>query len=147
MIRRRPGGPRPIRCYLCGHGFDVPARAMSTTCPACNRAIKVEDVVVKSYLPVNDLQTCGRIEVTIRGRIAARRVQGGDAVECLGTIEGSIETQGAVSFGPRASWRGGVLRGTVLRIAEGAKLEGRIEVAPGGLGGPPPAAPPAPPVT
>lgn len=130
MIRRRPGGPRPIRCYLCGHGFEVPARAMSSTCPACNRAIKVEDVVVKSYLPVNDLQTCGRVEVTVRGRVAARRVQGGDAVACLGTIEGSIETQGLVSFGPRASWRGGVLRGTALRIAEGAKLEGRIEVAP-----------------
>ena len=70
-------------------------------------------------------------------------MQGGDAVACLGTIEGSIETQGLVSFGPRASWRGGVLRGTALRIAEGAKLEGRIEVAPASASAP---APP-PPVT
>lgn len=128
MLGRRPSGPRAIHCYKCGHGFDVPARAMSTTCPACNKAIQVEDVVVKSYLPVTDLQTCGRISVTARGRVAAKRVQGGAGVECKGAIEGSIETGGVVSFGPKASWKGGTLRSDHLEIADGAKIEGRIEV-------------------
>jgi len=128
MIRRRPAGPRPIHCYLCGHGFDVPARAMSTTCPACNKAIQVEDVVVKSYLPVTDLQTCGRISVTARGRVAAKRVRGGGGIDCDGAIEGSIETEGVVVLGPKASWKGPVLRSRHLEIADGARLEGRIEV-------------------
>jgi hypothetical protein len=128
MIRRRPTGPRPIHCYLCGHGFEVSARAMSTTCPACNKAIKVEDVVVKSYLPVTDLQTCGRISVTARGRVAAKRVCGGGGIECKGAIEGSIDTEGVVSFGPKATWKGGTLRSDHLEIAEGASLDGRIEV-------------------
>ncbi|MHC4949174.1 MAG: polymer-forming cytoskeletal protein [Planctomycetota bacterium] len=99
---------------------------MSTTCPGCHKAIKVEDVVVKSYLPVNDLQTCGRIRVTRRGRVAAKRVQSGDGVICEGTIEGSIETDGAVELGPKATWKGKKLQSRSLAIANGATLTGVI---------------------
>ena len=59
---------------------------MSTTCPGCTKAIKVEDVVVKSYTPVNNLQTCGMIKITKRGRVAARRIQCGDGIICDGAI-------------------------------------------------------------
>jgi hypothetical protein len=80
MAKTRKGVKRTIRCYLCGHGFEVSSRAMSTTCPSCHKAIKIEDLIVKSYVPVNQVQTCGQIKVTKRGRIVARTVQSGDGI-------------------------------------------------------------------
>ena len=64
---------RDIRCYLCGHRFEVSTRTMSVPCPSCHKALKVEDITVKNYLPVNDLQTCGRITITKTGRVVAKR--------------------------------------------------------------------------
>ena len=124
----RAPAQRAVRCYLCGCRFEVSLRALSTACPGCNKAIKIEDVVIKSYLPVTDLQTCGRLRVTKRGRIAATRIQCGEGIECEGTIEGAIETEGDVTLGPHASWKGIVLQSRTLRIAPGAKLLGAVKV-------------------
>jgi hypothetical protein len=125
---RKAGPRRPIRCYLCGKSFEVSTKTMSTTCPGCNKAIKVEDVKVKSYLPVNDLQTCGWIRITRKGRVAARHLQSGDGVVCEGTIEGSIETDGEVTLGPKASWKGDKLHSRSLEVADGASLTGHVQV-------------------
>ena len=119
---------RSVRCYLCGRGFDVSSRAMSTTCPGCHKAIKIEDLVVKSYIPVVDLQTCGRIRITKRGRVAAQRIQCGDGIVCEGAMEGSIETDGEVHMGPKAYWKGKTLQSRALKIAAGAKLIGVVSV-------------------
>jgi len=124
----KAGQTRAIRCYLCGYRFTVSARAMSTTCPGCNKAIKIEDMVVKTYVPVVDLQTCGRIKITKRGRIAARRIQCGDGITCDGTIEAAIETDGDVSFGPKSSWKGKTLQSRSIKIAAGATLLGDVKV-------------------
>ncbi len=101
---------------------------MSTTCPGCNKAIKVEDVVVKSYVPVILLQTCGKIRITKRGRVAAKRIQSGDGIICEGVIEGDVETDGVVKMGPKASWKGESLRSRSLAIVAGAKLLGVVTV-------------------
>ncbi len=119
---------RAVRCYLCGYRFTVSLRAMSTTCPGCNKAIKIEDMVVKTYVPVVDLQTCGRIRVTKRGRIAARRIQCGEGITCDGAIEAAIETDGDISFGPKSSWKGKTLQGRSIKIAAGATLLGIVKV-------------------
>ena len=119
---------RTIRCYLCGHRSEVSLRTMSTTCPKCNRAIKVEDVTVQTYLPVNDLQTCGTITITAKGRVVAKRIQCGGNLVCEGAIEASIESDGEVSLGPKASWKGPNLLSRALTIADGAKLLGDVTV-------------------
>ena len=118
-----------MRCYLCGHRSKVSMRTMSTTCPGCNRAIKVEDIVVKSYIPVIDLQTCGMIRIAKRGRVAAKRIQGGAGIICDGAMEGTIETDGDVRLGPKASWKGKSLRSRSLSVAEGAKLMGVVTIS------------------
>ena len=79
-------------------------------------------------MPVVDLQTCGRITVTKKGRIAAKRIQSGDGIDCDGTIEGCVETDGDVRLGPKATWKGKTLLGRSLHIAPGAKLIGLITV-------------------
>ncbi len=119
---------REIRCYLCGYRLTVSMRAMSTTCPGCNKAIKIEDVIVKTYIPVIDLQTCGRIKITKRGRVAARRIQSGDGITCDGVMEGAIETDGDVDLGPKASWKGTTLLSRSIKIAAGARLIGVVSV-------------------
>lgn len=101
---------------------------MSTTCPGCHKAIKVEDVVVKSYVPVNDLATCGHIKVTRRGRVAAKNVKSGEGVVIEGTVEGSITTGGNVQLGPKSSWRGQTLEGKALTVSDGATLNGYVRI-------------------
>lgn len=128
MAKAKAPQRRNIRCYLCGHRSEVSLRTMSTTCPKCNRAIKVEDVTVKTYLPVNDLQTCGTITITAKGRVVAKRVQCGGDLICEGVIEGAIEAEGQVTLGPKSSWKGQSLQSSALTIADGAKLLGDVIV-------------------
>ena len=125
---KAPTPRRDIRCYLCGHRFEVSARTMSVPCPKCNKALKVEDVTIKSYLPVNDLQTCGRIFVTKTGRIVAKLIRCGDGIECEGTIEGAIESDGKLVLGSKSSWKGQTLFTKSLELADGAKLVGYVKV-------------------
>ncbi len=117
-----------VRCYLCGYRFAVSFRTMSSSCPGCNKAIIIEDLVVKSYVPVTHLQTCGKIRIVKRGRVAARRIQSGGGIVCEGAIEGAIETDGEVHLGPKASWKGTLLQSRSLAIADGAKLLGIVSV-------------------
>ena len=119
---------RTVRCYICGHRLRVSLRTLSTACPGCNKAIKVEDVVVKSYTPVFALQTCGKIRITKRGRVAAKRIQSGDGIICEGVIEGDVETDGQVRLGPKSSWKGSSLQSRSLAIVAGAKLLGVVTV-------------------
>jgi cytoskeletal protein CcmA (bactofilin family) len=128
MARAKKGVKRTVRCYLCGHRFEVSTQTMSTACPGCSSAIKVEDLIIKSYVPVNDLQTCGRIKITKRGRVAAKRIRCGDGIECEGAIEGIIETDGDVTLGPKASWRGKALQSRRLHISDGATVDGQLVV-------------------
>lgn len=126
--KRKPSVRRLVRCYLCGHESDVSTKTMSTTCPGCNKAIKIEDVIIKSYLPVNEVQTCGKIKITKRGRVVAKLIQSGDGIECLGAMEGAVETDGPVSLGAKASWKGPSLLTNSLQLVDGAKLDGVITV-------------------
>jgi len=128
MAKAKKAVKRMIRCYLCGRRFEVSSRTMSTTCPACHKAIKVEDVRVKTYLGLIDLKTCGRISITRRGRVAAKIIQSGDGIDCEGAMEGSVETDGSVQLGPKAAWKGPTLQSRTLAVEEGATLLGRITV-------------------
>jgi len=126
--RGRASAKRTIHCYLCGHAQEVSGRAMSTTCPGCHKAIRIEDLIIKTYTPVNDLETCGRIHVTKKGRVAAKRIRAGDGIECEGIMHGSVETPGDVALTAKAEWKGEMLRSRRLIIVDGVKLEGHIVV-------------------
>ena len=126
--KRRTKKPtrREVSCYYCRHAIDVSSMSMSTACPNCHKAIKIEDVVIKTYLPVNDLLTCGEITVTRRGRVVARNIHAGNGITCEGTIEGEVVSEGTISLGPKSEWKGKMLSTDHLEIAEGATMVGRI---------------------
>ncbi len=119
---------RSIRCYLCGHVFDVSLMTMSVPCPRCNKALKVEDVHVKTYVPVNDLQTCGKITVAKNGRVVARVIRAGEGIDCEGTLEGAIEADSGIVLSGRSTWKGKTLVSPSLVVQDGAKLHGHIKV-------------------
>lgn len=119
---------RDIRCYLCGHVFDVSSLTMSVPCPRCNKALKVEDVHVKTYVPVNDLQTCGKITIAKNGRVVARVIRAGEGIDCDGTLEGAIEADDRVVLNGKSTWKGKTLVTRALVIEDGAKLHGHVKV-------------------
>jgi hypothetical protein len=108
--------------------MEVSAQTMSTTCTGCHKAIKVEDVVIKTYVPVTEVQTCGTLRITKRGRVVARRITCGSGIVCEGGMEGAVQSDGAVVLGPAATWKGATLRSRSLSISPGAKLLGAITV-------------------
>jgi len=128
MAKAKKAVRRTIRCYLCGHRFEVSTRTMSTTCPNCHKPIKVEDLRVKTYLPVNEVQTCGSITITRRGRVAARLIQSGQDITCDGTMEGRVEADGDVTLGSKAAWKGKALQSRTLEVKDGAMLNGQVTV-------------------
>lgn len=101
---------------------------MSVPCPRCNKALKVEDIHVKTYVPVNDLQTCGKITVAKNGRVVARVIRAGEGIDCDGTLEGAIEADAGIVLTNRSTWKGKTLVSPTLVVQDGAKLHGHVKV-------------------
>ncbi len=115
--------PRSVLCYHCRHRFDVGGRAMSVSCPGCNKPLIVEDVIVKTYKPVKTLQTCGMLIVRRGGRVAATHVEAQSGIDCQGAIWASVVSGGRVHIGPKGEWKGD-LRAPALSVKAGARILG-----------------------
>lgn len=123
-----------VYCYLCGHRFEVGRRTMTTSCPACFRAVLIEDVVINNYQGVMNVETCGKLIVKKNGNvIATKRVVAYGGIEVMGRLQcGHALTAGLACIKPRAEWKGD-LDAPSVDIQEGAKIHGgrfRIPVDP-----------------
>lgn len=125
----RKTAPRTVQCYLCGHRFEVGPRAMTTSCPACFKPLRVDDVVVKTLEQVRKLQTCGRIVVQRRGRVCAQFVQAQEGVEVDGVMEAKVVSRGPVRIGPKATWKGDCRAPTLSVESGGTIVGGYFEIA------------------
>jgi cytoskeletal protein CcmA (bactofilin family) len=105
MAKAAPN-PRTVRCYHCGHTFEVSVQAQSTSCPKCSKQLRLEDVVVKTVEAVRKLQTCGRVVVQKKGRVVAQLVEAQMGVLVEGTMEANVISGGPVAIGPKAQWKG-----------------------------------------
>ena len=114
---------REVRCYLCGHAFEVSAKAMTSSCPQCHKGLRVEDVVVKNVQAVRKLQTCGKLTIERKGRVIASLVEAQGGVDCKGALEGRVVTGGSVRIGKTAEWKGDC-QAASLRVEAGAKILG-----------------------
>ena len=86
-IMARAAGPKRVQCYHCGHRFEVSARAQSTSCPNCNKALLVSDIILSKYDAVKAKQTCGKIVIKKKGRLIAELVEANEGIECEGILE------------------------------------------------------------
>lgn len=119
----KPIPSREVRCYLCGHAFEVSAKAMTSSCPQCHKGLRVEDVVVKNVQAVRRLQTCGKLTIERKGRVIASLVEAQGGIDCKGALEGRVVCGGSVRIGKSAEWKGDC-RATSLRVEAGAKILG-----------------------
>lgn len=116
-------GSRTIYCYYCGRRITTSWRTMSIPCPSCNKSLLVEDIVVKKYTGVTNLETCGKLIVRRRGHaVAKHRVVALAGIE----VEGKLHCEHALSAGQvilmrKAEWTGD-LHATSLVVEEGAKI-------------------------
>ncbi len=115
-------GPREVRCYHCGHRFEVSARAMTGSCPKCYGKLMLEDVVITNTQSYKRLQTCGKIIIQARGRVIADLVDAADGIEVTGKLEAKAYRGGPVSIGPKALWKGDCAAPS-LTIEPGGKIE------------------------
>lgn len=115
--------PRSVRCYHCGHELEVGGKTQSTSCPACNTRVIVQDIEVTVLTPVHEIQTCGRLVVAKKGSVIASRVRALGGVFVLGHLEANVSSGGPVHIAAGARWRGDC-RAPSVTIEAGARIEG-----------------------
>jgi hypothetical protein len=113
---------RTIVCYFCRHALDVSTRTITHSCPACNKRLVVEDIIIKTLYSVVKLQTCGKLVVEPKGHVIAQYVDAQLGVEMQGQMEASVRSGGPVRIGPKARWKGDC-KAPSVKIEPGAKIE------------------------
>jgi len=117
-------GTREVQCYRCGHRREVGGRTQSTNCPGCNKPLQVSDIVVKGYLAVKELQTCGRIIVHKKGKVIADLVEAQLGIECEGLIEAKqVIAGGNLQLGQKSTFKGGQTHAQNLIMKAGGKMK------------------------
>lgn len=118
--------PRTVQCYHCQQGFDVPAAAMSISCPWCSKRVTLDDLIVKNTCWTSRVQTCGRLVVEKRGVLVSSYIEARGGMFIQGVCDagtGRLLSGGPVVLGPKARIRGD-LEAPSIDIADGAIIEG-----------------------
>lgn len=105
------------------------AKAMTVSCPACSRALMVEDVVIKTTHAVRKLQTCGRIVVQKRARVIADLVVGQEGIEVLGVLEAKQAKTSRVHVRSKGRWQGDCEANYVVVDLGGAVTKGNFVIS------------------
>lgn len=124
--------PRTVQCYHCDKPFDVPARAMSISCPWCYTRVTLDDLVVKDTCWTSKVQTCGKIIIHRRGTLVSSSIEARGGMVIHGGAEGRLVSGGPVWIGRFARVKGDLIAPTI-DIEPGARIEGgffRISTAP-----------------
>ena len=121
----KPGERHDVHCYQCGHRLQVAGLTRSTVCPGCNRRLVVEDIIVRAYTAVVNLETCGRLIIPRGGQaVAQKRVVALAGIE----MDGKLQCRQAITarharIGPNAEWKGD-LQAASLDVKPGAVIHG-----------------------
>ncbi|MGB1125224.1 MAG: hypothetical protein ACPG4Q_08460 [Phycisphaeraceae bacterium] len=119
-------GPRMVQCYHCRHRFEVGGRAQSTSCPGCNKPLRVDDIVFDtkhSGIGRIKIQTCGMITIKKGGRVTAELVEAHGGIVCHGTIEAKEVISGQTLVLGKTGLFYGTLKALGVEMALGAKVK------------------------
>jgi predicted acyltransferase (DUF342 family) len=114
-----------VCCTRCQGALDVAARAMSASCPHCNRRLVLEDLRVEEYYAVREIATCGDVVVEKRGHVVAS-IQAGNLI-VSGRVQGDVRAVGRVSIARTASVTGDIQAPRLL-VQNGATLDGFLRI-------------------
>jgi len=123
-------GQRFVRCCFCHHAFSVPTSATILTCPKCSKRARVDDIVITGTEFHPKLETCGKIYIRRRAKLASRSVIAALGVEVLGEIEADTVRCGKVYLGPAAKWSGDCTTGSMNMDETASVSSGRFVIDP-----------------
>lgn len=122
----RPEDVQTIVCLYCAHSQEVGRRAMSVTCKACHKPLKLDDMTFNQYAARRSIDTCGIVVIEKKGQVVSDRLLCGGLV-ARGRIKANIVSRGPILVGPDAEIRGDVIAPT-LAVGAGAVLEGNYRI-------------------
>jgi hypothetical protein len=122
----RPEDVQTIVCLYCAHTQEVGRRAMSVTCKACHKPLKLDDMTFNQYAARRSIDTCGIVVIEKKGQVVSDRLLCGGLV-ARGRIKANIVSRGPILVGPEAEIRGDVIAPT-LAVGAGAVLEGHYRI-------------------
>jgi hypothetical protein len=122
-MARAPGPQIEVICYHCGTVIETSARTKSTSCPGCHKPVLVEDIVIKSYIGLTNIETCGRLIVQRRGcAVAQNRIVAHGGIEVKGRVQCvQALTAGQTLLTKQAEWTGN-LNAQSLIVEQGAVI-------------------------
>lgn len=120
---QRDDAPRTVQCYHCRQWFDVPARAMSISCPWCYKRVGLDDLVIRGTCWTSKIQTCGRVVVRPKSVLVAPLIEASQGVEVWGAIDGNIVSGSLLFVGPKGRVKGQV-KAPAIRVEPGGSIEG-----------------------
>ena len=130
-----PDDRSTIICLYCNRAQEVGRKAMSVTCKHCNKSLRLEDLRFKEYQARRVIDTCGIVTVEKKANVVADKINCGGLI-VRGKIKGTVHSRGPVLVGPDAEIRGDVTA-PALAVGSGAILEGKYDIGPKPLAGPP----------
>ena len=124
-MARAPAPPIDVYCYHCGETIEVSPRTKSISCPRCNKPVLIEDIVIKTYIGLTNIETCGKLIVQRRGyAVAKNRIVAHGGIEVKGRLQcAQAVTAGKILITKKAEWTGD-LNATSLIVEPGAVING-----------------------
>src|SRR5688500_14488286 len=89
----RPEDMHTIVCLYCAHTQEVSRRAMSVTCKACHKPLKLDDMTFNQYAARRSIDTCGIVVIEKKGQVVSERLLCGGLV-ARGRIKANIVSRG-----------------------------------------------------
>lgn len=121
----RPQGDKHVTCTHCGNEVQVPKRAMSTSCPHCNKRLIIEDFKVDSYYAVRDFSTSGDIVVEKKGHVVAPIKASNLTVK--GRVQGAVVALGEVKL-TKTGYLKGEIAARSLCVEQGGVLDAYLRI-------------------
>tara|TARA_B100000683_G_scaffold90805_1_gene89969 strand:- start:45 stop:539 length:495 start_codon:yes stop_codon:yes gene_type:complete len=112
-----------VRCYHCGSGSNIAARALTARCEHCGKNLDIPDLRVKGHHWGGVLLTCGRLLIGRKAEVTCTLAVGSLGADVMGRFSGVLASGGPVTIGPRAVFSGAVWAPS-LRIEPGAVVRG-----------------------
>jgi len=117
-----------IVCLYCVKPQEVSRRAKSVTCRYCYKALRIEDLPIKTYEARRAIEVVGVVTIEKKGHVVADRIVCNGLI-VRGKAKGHVTSRGPVLIGPDAELKGDVTAPT-LAVGAGAILEGTYHIQP-----------------
>ena len=117
-----------VSCTHCQGVTEVAPKARSIFCPHFNKRLVLQDFCIKTYHAVRELATCGEVVVEKRGHVVA--TVRAASLTVRGRVTGAVTARERVVVIKTGAVHGDI-RAPLLRVENGAAVNGFLHIGPG----------------